>query len=79
MKQFTFTAVQDTEESEHEFGNKDLMRYEAESRLEAYYVFLEECLGIKLSEYQKESVMRNLQYNENNIIFGLVQVNEVLP
>lgn len=75
MKQFTFTAVQDNEDVVH----GDLMRYEAENRLEAYYVFLEECLGITLTEFQKESVMRNLQYNENNIIFGIVQVNEVLP
>ncbi len=73
MKQFTFSPVEN-------FYTKQcpnpLMKYEALDIKEAYYVFLEECLGITLSEYQKASVMRNLI--AGNILFDVVDCNEVL-
>ena len=50
---------------------------DAENMQEAYYLFMEECLGIRLSSYQKEEVMKSIV--AGNPIFNFVACDEVLP
>ena len=51
--------------------------YKADNKQEASYLFLEECLGIKLSTFQIEDVLKNLVVG--NPIFDLILCDEVLP
>lgn len=51
--------------------------YKAPIKVEAYYLLLEECLGIKLTEFQKKDVITNLCVG--NPIYDLVDCDEVLP
>jgi len=52
------------------------MLVEAENKQEAYFNFLQECLGIKLTEFQKKDSLRELVMG--NYIFDLIECHEVL-
>jgi len=52
--------------------------YKAETKVEACYLFLQECLGIKLTEFQKKDVMTSLR-TTGNPIYDLIECEEVLP
>ena len=51
----------------------------ADDKREAYYLFLEQCLGddVKLSSYQMEDVLKNLVVG--NPLFDIIECEEVLP
>lgn len=55
----------------------DFCIIDAENMQEAYYLFMEDCLGIRLSSYQKEEVMKSIV--AGNPIFDFVACDEVLP
>ena len=50
--------------------------FTAENKQEAYYMFLQECLGIKLTQFQKEDSLKELVVG--NHIFDYVDCDEVL-
>ena len=56
--------------------NTDLV-YKADNKQEAYYLFIEQCLGIKLTTYQMEDVLKNIVVG--NPILDLIEMEEVLP
>lgn len=51
--------------------------YKADNVKEAYYLFIEQCLGIKLTTYQIEDVLKNIV--RGNPILDLIEMEEVLP
>jgi len=64
------------------FNPKDMLTvgepliFTAENKQEAYYMFLEYCLGIKLTQFQKEDSLKELVLG--NYIFDFVDCDEVL-
>jgi len=55
----------------------DFVELQADDKKEAYYLLIEEFLGIRLSIYQTEDVLKNLSVG--NKVFDLIDCEEVLP
>lgn len=54
----------------------DPYEIEAEDKREAYFNFLQTCLGIRLTEFQKEDSLKELCVG--NPIFDMIECEEIL-